>query len=148
MANPEHVDKLIEGVDIWNAWRYENPEIVPALWGADLEETDLGYANLRDGDLEEVDLSGADLREANLNGAKLVAADLSGANLKGAYFDRTSLKRANLEGANLREAIYLRAEQLCETKTLYQAKLDPRLEHEVRHICPLLFEMPREKADR
>lgn len=148
MAKPEHLDKLIESVDVWNAWRYENPEIVPALWGADLEETDLGCANLRDADLEEADLSGADLREANLNGAKLVAADLRGANLRGAYFDRTDLKRADLEGANLRAAIYLRAKQLCETKTLYQTELDPDLEREARRERPLLFDKPRENTDR
>ncbi len=148
MANPKHVDKLIESVDVWNAWRYENPEIVPALWAADLEETDLGYANLRGADLEEAVLSGADLRQATLNGAKLVAADLSGANLRGAYFDRTNLKRANLEGANLRAAIYLRAKQLCETKTLYKTELDPSLEHEARRECPRLFEKPRENTNR
>jgi len=148
MANPEHVDKLIEGVDAWNAWRYVNPEIVPALWGAALEETDLGYANLNAADLEGADLSGTDLREANLNGAKLVAADLSGANLRGAYFARTNLKRADLEGADLRGAIFLRAEQLCETKTLYQAELDPSLEQEVRRACPHLLEKPRENTNR
>ena len=41
MANPEHVDKLLESVEVWNVWRHENPAIAPALWGADLEETDL-----------------------------------------------------------------------------------------------------------
>ena len=148
MANPEHVDKLIEGVEAWNAWRYVNPEIVPAFWGAALEETDLRLSNLKDADLEEADLSNADLREANLNGAKLRAAALQGANLRGAYFARTNLKRANLYGADLRAAIYLRVEQLCEAKTLCQTELDPDLESEARRECPRLFEKSAENADQ
>ena len=46
MAKPEHLDKLKEGVEVWNAWRNDNPAITPALWGADLEEIDLRRADL------------------------------------------------------------------------------------------------------
>ena len=148
MAKPEHLDKLIESVEVWNTWRYENSEIVPALWGADLEETDLRDANLRDADLEEADLSEADLRGADLNGAKLRGANLRGANLEQAYLMGADLKSTDLESANLMGAMYLQAEQLCEAKTLYQAKLDPSLEQEVRRACPHLLEKPREKANR
>ena len=107
MAKPEHLDKIGESVDVWNAWRDDNPGILPALWAADLEEANLRGANLNRADLEEANLSGANLREANLMEAKLRGADLRGANLGGAYFDRTDLKRADLEGAYLREAIFL-----------------------------------------
>ena len=148
MAKPEHLDKLKEGVEIWNTWRNDNPGITPALWGADLEETDLRGADLKRADLEEADLSEVDLREADLRGAKLRGADLRGANLMGADFDRTNLKRADLEGANLKAAIFLRAGQLCKAKTLYQAELDPDLEREVSDKCPRLFEKPRENTDR
>ena len=27
MANPEHLAKLKEGVEVWNKWRKDNPEI-------------------------------------------------------------------------------------------------------------------------
>ncbi len=33
MANPEHVAKLNEGVDVWNAWRSENSKVVPDFRG-------------------------------------------------------------------------------------------------------------------
>jgi len=36
MANDEHVSLLKQGVDAWNAWRDENPDIRPDLSGADL----------------------------------------------------------------------------------------------------------------
>ena len=45
MAKPEHLAKLKESVVDWNTWRYENPEISPSLWGADLEEADLREAD-------------------------------------------------------------------------------------------------------
>ena len=73
----------------------------------------------------------------------LWAADLKEADLR-----KSDLKRADLEGTYLKGAIFLRAEQLCKSKTLHHAELDPHLEREVRHKCPLLFEKPREKADR
>jgi uncharacterized protein YjbI with pentapeptide repeats len=144
MAKPEHLDKLLEGVEVWNMWRYEISEIVPALWGADLVETDLRDADFRDADLEEADLSGADLGDADLRGAKLRGANLRGATLCFAVFENTDLKRVDLEGADLMGAIHLRAEQLCEVKTLYQAKLDPDLEIEVKERCPHLLEFPEE----
>ncbi len=148
MAKPEHLDKLKESVEIWNEWRDDNPGIAPALWGADLEETDLRGADLKRADLEEADLTRADLGKADLRGAKLRGADLRGANLMGANFDRTNFKRADLEGADLKAAIFLRAGQLCKAKTLYQAELDPDLEREVSDKCPRLLEKPRETANR
>jgi hypothetical protein len=36
MANDEHVALLKKGVDAWNEWRKENPEIQPDLSDANL----------------------------------------------------------------------------------------------------------------
>jgi hypothetical protein len=41
MANPEHLDLLRQGVDVWNAQRWEEPSISPNLGGADLSEANL-----------------------------------------------------------------------------------------------------------
>jgi uncharacterized protein YjbI with pentapeptide repeats len=123
MANPEHVDKLLEGVEVWNEWRYDNLGIAPALWGADLGGADLRGVDLKRADLEEADLSGADLEEAKL-------------------------RDADLRGANLMGAMHLRAEQLCEAKTLYQAELDPDLESEVIKAHSHLLDKPRETTNR
>ena len=147
MVKPVHLAKLKEGVEIWNTWRNDNPEILPALWAADLEEANLRGANLNRADLEDADLSGANLREANLMEAKLRGANLRGANLSGADFGNADLKRTDLEGANLMGAIYLQTEQLCEAKTLYQVKLDPDLETQVKEKYPHLLEKPKEETD-
>lgn len=109
MVNNEHLARLGEGVEAWNAWRRENPDIRPDLGsvnfggailaGAKLSDANLSDAKLRDADLKQADLDKADLREADLSGA-----DLRQATLNGAYLYRADLIGAKLEGARLGEA--------------------------------------------
>ena len=40
-GNPEHLAKLKEGIEAWNAWRSENPDIKPNLNGATLKNANL-----------------------------------------------------------------------------------------------------------
>ena len=37
MANPEHLEILKQGVEVWNKWQQENPKIQPDLRDADLD---------------------------------------------------------------------------------------------------------------
>jgi len=64
MANQEHLDILMQGVEVWNQWREENSEIKP-----DLRMADLSDADLRETDLSRANLSGADLCRADLRSA-------------------------------------------------------------------------------
>jgi hypothetical protein len=41
MANQEHLAILKKGVDVWNAWRKEHPEVLPDLSGAKLTSDQL-----------------------------------------------------------------------------------------------------------
>src|ERR1044071_5350725 len=93
MANPEHVERLKQGVESWNEWRTENQGVRPDLRGINLSGADLISTCLSRAGLINIDLSGA-----NLNGANLICADLSGANLIGVYLDGTDLSRADLSG--------------------------------------------------
>lgn len=129
MANEEHLAKLLEGAEAWNAWRERNPEVRPDLTAADLRRADLRAADLVKADLRDADLtggvlnganfiganlsgaglgntslSGAYLSNANFFGATLRIANLSGASLVGSDLSGTDLFRADLSGANLREA--------------------------------------------
>src|SRR5271157_5675409 len=109
MANPEHLKILKQGVEQWNKWRKEHPDIRPDLVGADLEKAGLSGANLRGANLSRTnlrraDLSLADLTAANLAGANLLGADLPVANLRGANLSGADLYAADLGGADLREA--------------------------------------------
>jgi hypothetical protein len=110
VANEEHVKILLQGVEVWNAWRDANPEVWPDLSHADLHDAYLSGANLRDADLLEADLghanlSGADLFGADLRGADLrMDANLSGADLRGADLRDANLSGAQLNGARLTQA--------------------------------------------
>ena len=61
-------------------------------------------------------------------------ANLSGADLRG----------ANLQKAKLIGTLNLTIKQLSLVKTLYQAKLDPKLIEQVKNCCPHLLEKPKE----
>ena len=71
MANSEHVEQLKQGVEGWNSWRKENPDIL-----LDLTDVDLCGANIGN-----INLAGADLSYAKLNSTCLYKAKLNGANL-------------------------------------------------------------------
>jgi uncharacterized protein YjbI with pentapeptide repeats len=64
MANPDHLQILQQGIEVWNQWRDQHTHIVPAL--------------------SEATLTGADL-----SGAFLFRASLSGANLSEVWLFET-----------------------------------------------------------
>jgi Pentapeptide repeats (8 copies) len=84
------------------------------LCQANLQKSNLRWANLQEANLVGANFQEADLRWANLERANLVGASLVGANLERAYLVRANfqeadlrwanLERANLVGANLQEA--------------------------------------------
>ena len=107
MANEEQLSILKQGVEVWNKWREENPDVL----AVDLRETDLAGAYIPDAHLLRANFRGANLRGADLTGAHLPGADLYianltqanlvGANLRGADLNGAKLIDANLRGADL-----------------------------------------------
>ena len=74
MVEQDHVQKLEEGADAWNAWRRTDSEVVPDLSDHDFE----------DQNVHGFDFTGADLRGADLSQVKrLLPASLAAANLSG-----------------------------------------------------------------
>lgn len=104
MANEEHLAILLRGVDEWNVWRAQNPDIVPELAGADLSGLDLSGINLHIADLQSTILSGAHLRRADLRWTDLEGADLSLTDMRKAGLRNSNLRFADLYAANLDEA--------------------------------------------
>ena len=116
MANPEHIEWLLEGVESWNK-RYNKTQpggypFTPNLEGADLytafREVDKLDSNKRI-PLVGVDLEGANLAEANLSfadltDANLALADLTAASLWNANLTNTTLHFADLNRTNLTAA--------------------------------------------
>lgn len=103
----KHSVLLKEGVERWNQWRADHPNVPCNLEGACLVggyffEVDFSGLNLKSADMRRACLIGADfrwadLRGADLRGAYLDEANFYGANLTGAKFEHTSLERANLQ---------------------------------------------------
>jgi len=135
MANPEHVDILKQGVEVWNRWRKKNPRVKPDLcraklsgiklyYNLNLAEAELAGAELSDAKLIMADLAGANLSKADLCRADLSSATLAGATLYGAFLfgskltdadlakanlSKANLTKANLAGANLSRAVLIGA---------------------------------------
>jgi hypothetical protein len=107
MANEEHVALLRRGVEIWNAWRKENSDIVPDLSGASLSGADLTAASLIGTALAKADLREAMLIMASLSGADLTAAFLTGADLREAMLTRARQTDANLGEVILYETLFV-----------------------------------------
>ncbi len=110
MASEEHLALLKQGVDAWNKWRYEHPEIRANLSKADLSGVDLSGADLSRANLNRANLYQANLIQANLYQADLYQADLYQANLYQADLSRATLNRADLSRANLIQANLSRAD--------------------------------------
>ncbi len=105
MANPEHLQNLLQGSLAWNEWRQRVPDVLPDLSAAELPGEDFCWANLRGANLSRADLAGSDFSDATLRGANLV-----GANLQRATLVRTNLVDARLGWANLDEANMFQAD--------------------------------------
>ena len=106
MADKGHLEKLKEGVDVWNQWRLDNPKIKPDLSNAELHAEELSGINLSDANVSEANLhnaylSGANFSNANLSHANLNHATLNNANLNHANMSVTNLDYAHLESADL-----------------------------------------------
>jgi uncharacterized protein YjbI with pentapeptide repeats len=104
MSNKDHVDQSKQGVEVWNEWRQENPDVIPDLSYTDLRGLKLCGVNLSDANLHGANLFRVDLSNADLRGANLFRADLSSANLDDANLGGANLGGANLHGANLSDA--------------------------------------------
>jgi uncharacterized protein YjbI with pentapeptide repeats len=99
MADEEHVDLLNQGVDAWNMWRSDHPDVQPDLRGAVLAGRDLNSINLRCADLVGADLRKADLRQVDLRVADLRHANLYHASLGPSIYDFTVWRGRDEESA-------------------------------------------------
>jgi uncharacterized protein YjbI with pentapeptide repeats len=109
MANQEQLAILKQGVEVWNNWREQNPNIEIDLSQANLKKANLEEANLSSGNLFEVKLAGANLRGASLSLTNLGNADLRYANLVAADLTQANLSEAFLLSADLLDAYVNRA---------------------------------------
>jgi hypothetical protein len=103
MANPEHLEILEQGVNVWNKWRLKTGYITPQ---PDLSNADLEGLDFRDTDFSLANLSGANLCHSSLLRARLRGANLQGANLTQAHLAVADMLSASLHNANLEAAVF------------------------------------------
>ncbi len=132
MADQQLLNILKKRVRTWNQWQRQHANIHPDFSNADLESSQLSFAQLQradlhganlshailcDTNLRRVDLSGADLRYAKLSRADLSHTDLTDAdlshaklsatNLNGTLFRGTILENANLSHVLLQNTAFV-----------------------------------------
>jgi len=115
MAKPGLLKLLRQGVQAWNRWAEQNPQVLPDLEWANLVGLDLNGARLDGAILSGARLNGADLSNASLKEARLDGADLFEAVLTSARLDRARLVGAKLIRANLQRATLSRAKIFATT---------------------------------
>ncbi|NOT04421.1 MAG: pentapeptide repeat-containing protein [Anaerolineales bacterium] len=115
MANEEQLEILKQGVDIWNEWRRNYPDLVidlneadlsgSSLRGIDFRRVSLKHANLVKASLPEADFREADMSKADLGLAFMAGSNLDEANLTDACLVGTQLYRSSLTRTKLKTAI-------------------------------------------
>ena len=109
------------------------------LKGVNFQQAFLQGANLQQSNLRDVNLRGAILKRALIQGANLQGANLRQASFKEAKLRDAILLNANCNGTNFKRTQGLSVVQLSQTKTLYQAKIDPDLKQSLERHHPHLF---------
>ncbi|MBZ0292523.1 MAG: toll/interleukin-1 receptor domain-containing protein [Anaerolineae bacterium] len=160
MANPEHLEILKQGVEVWNKWRSENRTIKPDLSNTDLRAVDLGRANLHElslshdnlytADLSNTVLAGSILGNTNLSMFDLSRATLNHADLTWANLSGASINNAELISADLQGAILSRADLNATTLTMANLKSANLNEADLSHanlIAATLIETKLDDTD-
>lgn len=110
MAKQHQLDILRQGIQHWNQWREQHPNIIPRLTKAPLKNINLSRVDLSKAVLNEAQLNNTNFRQANLCEANLIGADLSGVSLMGADLTRAKLSGAQLVGADLQRTDFTGAD--------------------------------------
>lgn len=108
---------LSQGVDIWNEWRKNNPDVEVILTQVKLYNRNLSGANLSGANLSGANLNRANLNGANLNGANLSAIQALETNFAGAVLTAACIQDWNINSKTMLndvicEYIYLKLEYI------------------------------------
>ncbi len=104
MANNDHLTILRCGVDFWNRWRQDNPDIAPDLSNADLAKANFRHANFKSANFVRANLRKARLRESDFTNANLSDANLQWAILSKSNLTRTTMINTDLNRSSVRWA--------------------------------------------
>jgi len=109
--NLDHLNVLKQGVEVWNRWRLENPQILPDLGCADLCRELYSIWSNTPSEVEfpwikrENKVSGPILNDIDFSHCNMYRVNLKGAHLAGANFEHAMLHEACLADAFLVGAV-------------------------------------------
>ena len=112
-----HIAMIRQGVEKWNMWRVQNPEISPDLSDASFSEMDLSYF-----DLHQVNLSNSSLRGATLVWTNFAGAKMNGTKLSNAILGKAIFNSVDLSETKGLEDVYHQAPSTIGIDTLYKSK--------------------------
>lgn len=98
---------LNRGVEVWNAWRANNPDVVIDLTGADFRGRDFRNINLQRAYLTRATFGNTDLTGANCEFSELTTATFIVSKLTGCRFTRAKVGDTSFLGTDLSDAIGL-----------------------------------------
>lgn len=105
----DHLERLKEGVEVWNKWREDNPDIWPQLVGANLQDEDLSGYDLHYAFMQHANLSGAILKDTWLSCTHFEQANLTGADLSGTFAEWALFYEAKMDKCIAMEANFTKA---------------------------------------
>ncbi len=106
IPNKAHQETLHRGVEIWNKWREDNPNIRPKLGYTRLRRVDLSGYNFDNAYLPFSILSRCKLKNGSLRNADLRGASLRRADLTNAHFDGAVLRQVSLAECTVQDAVF------------------------------------------
>jgi len=106
MANQGDVDKLLEGVDVWNQWRQDNPDVEPDLSDCVIGDAAFlaNYKGIREAEDAPLDLSNINFSQVNFKQARLVNVHMHGADLSNACLQHALLEKLYCDNSNFSDA--------------------------------------------
>jgi uncharacterized protein YjbI with pentapeptide repeats len=135
MAKSKHLTILKSGINKWNRWREEQPDVTP----------DLSKIDLRNFDFCEANLEGVDFRKTILGGSCFIGADISNALLSESFLDTAWFNSAKLIETDLTMAHLERA--IFPDSDLSGAHLNQSILHNVDFSGANLFDVDLSEAD-
>jgi uncharacterized protein YjbI with pentapeptide repeats len=120
MANPEHLEFLKQGVNVWNEWRSKHVDVLPDRSDVQLIAANLSGAQLSGANFTHVHLKHADLSRANLSSADFSRVYFSVTDFTDVSSDETTFTNNDLSEVKGLETVKHRAPSSIGTDTLYR----------------------------
>jgi len=114
MNSQDYFGILKDGVDIWNNWRLENPQINPNLSNIDFSGLICGLdgANFKNTILIGCNFTGQSLEGTEFENAQLIGSSFKGANLLNTNFNSAKIEHGNFQGSYINQAKFKEANLL------------------------------------